>query len=246
MESNKIEVIPTMDIIDGRCVRLSMGDYSKKREYSNNPFDQAKKFEDIGFKKIHFIDLDGAKGLEPFNLKVVEKIANNTKLSIQFGGGVKSEASAQRVFSAGVKRIIIGSLAVTNPSAVSNIIDSCGVERVILGLDLLNGRIAVNGWLDIVDNNVKSLLKYYISQGISNVICTDISKDGMLMGPSLNLYAGLSMEFPDINIVASGGIRSVSDLEQLRHCGIREAIVGKALYEGELTKNEIVKWLRRE
>jgi phosphoribosylformimino-5-aminoimidazole carboxamide ribotide isomerase len=246
MENNKIEVIPTMDIIDGRCVRLSMGDYSKKREYSNNPLDQAKRFEDIGFKKLHFIDLDGAKSLEPCNLEVVEKIAQNTKLSIQFGGGVKSEESAERVFSAGVKKIIIGSLAVTNPSSVLKIINSYGIERVILGLDLLDGRIAVNGWLDIVDNNVKPLLKYYISKGISSVICTDISKDGMLMGPSFNLYASLSMEFPDVDIVASGGIRSVSDLELLKCCGIREAIVGKALYEGDITNNEIVRWLRKE
>lgn len=242
----KIEIIPAMDIIDGRCVRLVKGDYSSITNYDTNPLDQALKFEELGFKSLHLVDLDGAKGREPVNLSILEQIAANTSLVVEFGGGIKSLESARKAFKAGAGRVVAGSICVTNPELVNNIIKEFGPERVVLGVDIIDNKIAINGWVDRIAHDIKEFISFYKEKGISRVVCTDISKDGMMSGPSADFYLKLTTDFPDLNIIASGGITSLSDLELLSKTNIGGAIVGKALYEGFLKINDIKKWLQNE
>lgn len=242
----KIEIIPAIDIIQGKCVRLAMGDYRRQFKYSFDPLDLALRFQEMGLKKLHLVDLDGARGSEPRNIEVLEKIASGTSLFIEFGGGIKSLDSAGRAFSAGAGRIIAGSIAVTNPALTSKLIDIYGSEKIILGLDLLEGKIAINGWINKSDNKIENIISFYTSIKIKTVICTDISKDGMLSGPAFELYKALSAQYPQLDIIASGGVSSISDITLLNQCGVKGVIVGKAFYDGILNEEEIRRWSQSE
>lgn len=243
---NKIEIIPAIDIIDGRCVRLAMGDYGKESRYSYDPLELALRYQDMGLKKLHLVDLDGAKGSEPRNLKVLERIAGGTSLFIEFGGGIKSHESAGRALSAGAARVVAGSIAVTNPLLTSQLIEIYGSDKIVLGLDLYEGKIAINGWIDKTDNKIEDVISYYAALKIKTLICTDISKDGMLSGPATELYKSLSAEYPYLDIIASGGVSSFSDIELLNTSGAKGVIVGKAFYDGIIDEKEVRGWLERE
>lgn len=231
-------VIPALDIIDGRLVRLAMGDYLKKTEYSSTPLDMAKRFEDAGLKHIHLVDLDAAKSGELKNLKILEEIAKKTKLSIDFGGGVKTEQNLKSVLNAGAAEVSVGSVAVKNPSLVYSWIEKYE-NKLILSADSLNGFISISGWQQNTDLDVISFIKSYNEKGLKKVIATDISRDGMLSGPSLGLYTKLLNSLPDEFVIASGGISSYSDLIALKEIGIKSAIVGKAYYEGRISLEEL-------
>ncbi|EKD30737.1 MAG: hypothetical protein ACD_77C00477G0005 [uncultured bacterium] len=243
---SKIEIIPAIDIIEGKCVRLAMGDYGKPFQYSFDPLELAVKFENMGMKKLHLIDLDGARGAKPRNLEVLERIASGTSLFIEFGGGIKSLESAGRAISAGARRIIAGSIAVTNPVLTSKLIDIYGSEKIVLGLDLFEGKIAINGWIEKIDNKIKDIISFYTSLKIKTLICTDISKDGMLSGPAFDLYKTLSAQYPQLDIIASGGVSSLSDIALLNQSGVKGVIVGKAFYDGVLNEEEIRRWSQNE
>jgi len=243
---NRVEIIPAMDIIDGKCVRLKMGDYLSKTEYTYSPLEQAIKFEEWGFKSLHLVDLDGAKGSGPVNLSILKAIASKTSLKIEFGGGVKSIEAARTLLSAGVERVVVGSLSVTNPKVVIKMVEEFGEDKVVLGVDIMDGKIAINGWVDKVVSDVNLFISNYVSQGIRRIVCTDISKDGMMSGPSVDLYIKLINNFPELDITASGGVSSINDLELLSKIEIRRAIVGKALYEGQITEKDIRRWLQNE
>jgi len=245
VKNNKqFEVIPAIDIINGECVRLSMGDYEQVKKYGTNPLETALWFESLGFKKLHIVDLEGAKQERPVNLKVLEKIAANTSLEIQFGGGIKNKAIAQQVFESGAHSIICGSIAVTNPEIMRDLIDSYGAQKIILGLDLKEDKIAIKGWKEQSNNNIYEFILSYTTLGISRIICTDISKDGMLLGPSFELYKDLNTRFPQIAIIASGGVSNENDVFSLANTGASGVIVGKAFYENKINIEELQKWLQ--
>lgn len=243
---SKIEIIPAIDVIDGRCVRLAMGDYGKEFRYSFDPLELALRYQDMGLTKLHLVDLDGAKGSEPRNLRVLERIASGTSLFIEFGGGVKSLESAGRVLSAGAGRVVAGSVAVTNPLLTSQLIEIYGHDKIVLGLDLYEGKIAINGWIDKIDSNIEDVISYYTALNIKTIICTDISKDGMLSGPAYGLYKSLSAKYPELEIIASGGVSSFSDIVQLNTSGAKGIIIGKAFYDGIINEKEVKEWLESE
>lgn len=234
-----IEVIPAIDIIDGKCVRLSRGDYSKCKIYSSNPLDQAKIFEDCGSKSIHIVDLDGAKASMPQNLKVLELIASKSRLACEFGGGIKSRDSLCSSLDAGASRIICGSIACKEPDIFIGWLKEFGAEKIVFGADLKNGVPAVSGWLEQSSRGIDELLENYIANGLKSSIVTDISKDGMLQGPSFHLYDELMKKFPTLDLVASGGISCSDDIRELDKMGIKSVIAGKALYEGRITAEEL-------
>lgn len=239
MIMSKIRIIPAIDIIDGKCVRLSQGDYDQKTIYNANPLEVAQSFEDHGIKHLHLVDLDGAKSSKVVNWKVLETIASKTKLHIDFGGGVKSDDDIKGVFDAGAKQVTAGSNAVKSPETVERWIAEYGGERIILGADVRKRKIAINGWLEESDLEISAFLKRYLNMGIQSSICTDISKDGMLAGSSIELYQDLLNEFPDLKLIASGGVTSIAEIEQLQEKGLYGAIVGKAIYEGRITLKEL-------
>lgn len=244
--NNKFEVIPAIDIINGECVRLSMGDYDRVKRYSTNPLEIALWFESLGFKKLHIVDLEGAKQESPVNLAVLKKIASNTSLEIQFGGGVKTQAIAKQVFDSGAHSIICGSIAVTNLEIMRDLIDNYGAKNIILGLDIKEGKIAIKGWKEQSNNNIYEFISTYTSLGVSRVICTDISKDGMLLGPAYELYKDLSARFSALTIIASGGVSSEKDIFSLASTGASGVVVGKAFYENKINIEELQKWLQNE
>lgn len=235
-----INIIPAIDLIEGQCVRLEQGDYSKKTVYGT-PVDIAKQFEDLGIKQLHLVDLDGAKERKPCNLKVLEEIASATRLQIDFGGGIREQEDVLSVFSAGAKQINIGSLAVKNPQRFAKWISIYGAENFILGADLKNKRLATEGWQKTSEKNVDQFFAFYLNLGIRDVVCTDISKDGMLSGPSLALYSELLQKFPHMNLIASGGVSKDEDLNALMQIGIQSVIVGKAIYEKKISINRLNK-----
>jgi len=243
---NIYKVIPAMDIIDGGCVRLTMGDYGMVKKYSSNPLDVAKDFENAGFKKIHIVDLDGAKSNAPRNLQIVKDVSQNTRLEIQFGGGIKSLESAVSAFEYGADSIILGSVAVKQPEIVARLIELYGKERIILGVDVKEGKISINGWKEQVNIDINKFISSYATLGINRVICTDISKDGMLSGPTFQLYQNLKQQFPSVNIIASGGVSSEQDIIKLISMGIDGVIAGKAFYENKIDINFLVEWLQNE
>ncbi|MDG1332073.1 MAG: 1-(5-phosphoribosyl)-5-[(5-phosphoribosylamino)methylideneamino]imidazole-4-carboxamide isomerase [Crocinitomicaceae bacterium] len=232
-----MKIIPAIDLIDGKCVRLTKGDYSTKKVYSENPVLVAKSFEDAGIKHLHLVDLDGAKASRIINYPVLEKITNETNLIVDFGGGLKSEEDLKIAFESGASKITGGSIAVQKPTEFANWIDQYG-SKIILGADCLNRKIATQGWTELADLDVIDFIKNYQEKGIDEVICTDISKDGMLKGPSLSLYAEI-MQRTDVKLIASGGVSSMEDLTFLQEIGCAGAIVGKAIYEGKITLNEL-------
>jgi phosphoribosylformimino-5-aminoimidazole carboxamide ribotide isomerase len=234
-----IEIIPAIDIIEGQCVRLTQGDYTKKKVYSGSPLEIAKQFEDAGIRRLHLVDLDGAKKGEVVNLKVLENIATGTKLTIDFGGGIKNENAVNSAFSAGASMITIGSLAIKNPGLFSSWINKYGSEKILLGADVKSGNIAINGWTQETNVNIFDFLRTNLEKGIKNIFCTDVSKDGLLQGPSIELYKEIIKQNKDLNLIASGGVSSVTDIYELNKIGCKGVILGKAIYEGLITFNDL-------
>ncbi|MCG3167118.1 MAG: 1-(5-phosphoribosyl)-5-[(5-phosphoribosylamino)methylideneamino] imidazole-4-carboxamide isomerase [Bacteroidia bacterium] len=232
-------IIPAIDIIDGKCVRLTQGDYSQKKIYSDNPLDVAKEFESAGITHLHLVDLDGAKSQHIVNYKVLETISKNTSLKIDFGGGIKSNDDIRIAFECGANQITGGSIAVKNKPMFIEWINTFGAEKIILGADVKNGKIAVNGWKEESQEELFTFLENYINSGIVYVICTDISKDGLLQGTATELYKQIISRFPAIKLIASGGVSSVSNLAELKNAGLYGAIVGKAFYEGKIKLSEL-------
>ena len=232
-------IIPAIDIIDGKCVRLTKGNYDTKIIYNENPADAAKGFEDAGITHLHLVDLDGAKKSEVVNWKVLESIASQTKLQIDFSGGIKTKQSAQQAFDLGATQITVGSLAAKNPKEFVDWIWEFGEEKLILGADVIKDKIAIHGWQESSTKDIYSYLDYFFEEGIDYVLCTDVSKDGMLQGPSIDLYKDILEEYEEINLIASGGVSSLEDLNQLKEIGCYAAIVGKAFYEGRISLSEL-------
>ncbi|WP_417429164.1 1-(5-phosphoribosyl)-5-[(5-phosphoribosylamino)methylideneamino]imidazole-4-carboxamide isomerase [Halpernia sp.] len=237
-----MQIIPAIDIIDGKCVRLSKGDYDTKKIYNENPLEVAKEFEANGIKYLHLVDLDGAKSGEIKNVQVLENILTNKNLIVDFGGGIKSDEAIETAFNAGANQITIGSIAVANKEKCLEWISKYGAEKIILGADCLDRKIKISGWLENSNLDVVDFIKSYKSAGIQDVICTDISKDGMLEGASNELYKDILNQIK-INLIASGGVSNVEDLEQLKEIGCSGAIVGKAFYEGKITFKNLQKFL---
>lgn len=233
-----MRIIPAIDIIEGKCVRLTKGDYTTKKVYNENPLEVALEFEANGITNLHVVDLDGAKSKKIINYQVLEEIASKTSLSIDFGGGIKSDNDIRIAFEAGAQQITGGSIAVSDPETFQDWISLYGKDRIILGADCLERKIATQGWLEASEIDVLEFIKSYQSRGIQNVICTDISKDGMLQGPSFDLYKEIISK-TNANLIASGGIASIEDLIQLKAIGCEGAILGKAIYEGFITLKEL-------
>jgi len=238
-----IEIIPAIDLIDGKCVRLSQGDYAQKIVYNENPFEVAKMFADAGIRRLHLVDLDGAKAHHIVNHKVLEKITSSTDLIVDFGGGLKSDDDLRIAFECGASMITGGSIAVKNPTIFSSWISRFGGDKIILGADVKNEKIAVGGWLETTEIDLMPFVAGYMSQGINKVICTDISKDGMLQGPAIELYKEMLAEKPDMYLIASGGVSSLADIEQLQDAAVPAVITGKAIYEGRIKLNELTCFL---
>ena len=236
-----MKIIPAIDIIDGKCVRLSKGDYDTKKIYHENPLDIAKEYEAHGIQYLHLVDLDGAKAKTIKNLKTLEILASQTNLIIDFGGGIKTRESLESAFNAGANQITIGSIAVENPKLCGEWITEFGAEKLILGADCLNRKVKTSGWLTDSDLDVLEFIQSYQIKGIKEVICTDISKDGMLEGPSFELYQEI-LKKAEIALIASGGISSLQDLEDLKKIGCSGAIIGKAIYEGKISLQELQKF----
>lgn len=237
-----IEIIPAIDLIDGRCVRLTQGDYAIKKVYEQEPLDMAKMYADCGVRRLHVVDLDGAKAKEPCNLRVLERLATHTSLDIEWGGGIKSEDALRMAIDAGADRVICGSVAVDNRELFASWLQQFGSGRVILGADVRDGKVATHGWLKESQVGVEELVEDFLSSGLTQLICTDISKDGMLMGPNFDLYVTLQQRFPAVDVTLSGGISSFADVERADKLGIRAAIIGKAIYEGRITLKDLERW----
>jgi phosphoribosylformimino-5-aminoimidazole carboxamide ribotide isomerase len=239
-----MQIIPAIDIIDGKCVRLTQGDYAQKTIYNENPLEVALQFESIGITRLHLVDLDGAKLGEVVNYKVLEKIASKTKLSIDFGGGIKTDDDIETVFNYGADLATVGSVAVKNKELFFSWIKKYGAEKIFLGADVKNEKIAVGGWLETTNVSIYDFIEENLKEGIKHVFCTDISKDGLLQGPSIELYKNMINKFPALNLTASGGVSQLSDLIELKKIGCIGAIVGKAIYEGRITMNELKTFLQ--
>ena len=234
-----IELIPAIDIIDGKCVRLSQGDYDSKKVYNENPVEVAKEFEANGIRRLHVVDLDGAASHHVVNYRTLEQIASRTSLLIDFGGGVKSDEDLLIAFESGAQMVTGGSIAVKNPDLLTRWLDRYGSQKIILGADVKDHKIAVNGWKDESACELSPFLKEYIAKGVEKVICTDISCDGMLKGPSVELYKEILEQYPTLYLIASGGVSSVNDIEALHEAGVPAVIFGKALYEGHITLKDL-------
>ena len=243
---SKIELIPAIDIIEGRCVRLSQGDYAQRKVYDADVVDMAKRYEDVGIQRIHVVDLDGAKSSSPRNLKLLERIAYRTSLDVEWGGGIKSEDSLRHVFDSGARYAIVGSVAAQQPQLFARWLESFSPERMVLGADVRRGKISVNGWLEDLELSLEELVEELLPSGLSQVICTDIERDGMLQGPSVELYEGLQSKYPTVDFTVSGGISSMRDIELLSEKQLRRVIIGKAIYENRITLKEIERWLLNE
>ncbi len=236
-----IEIIPAIDIIDGKCVRLSQGDYNRKTVYNEDPLEVARMFEDHGIRRLHLVDLDGAKAHRIINYQTLYRIANRTSLTIDFGGGLKTEEDLKIAFENGAEMITGGSIAVKNPDIFEQWIRTFGVDRIILGADCRDKRIAVQGWLESTSIEILPFIKDWKEKGIRKVICTDISKDGMLKGPATELYREISAEIDNIYLIASGGVSNLQDIINLEEAGIPAVILGKAIYEGKIQIKELSK-----
>ena len=234
-----MQIIPAIDIIEGKCVRLTVGDYAQKKIYNEDPLEVAKAFEGIGLMRLHLVDLDGAKAGEVVNWKVLEKLANQTQLKIDFGGGIKTEATLKTVLDTGATYATIGSLAVKSPEIFQEWIARFGAKVFMLGADVFEEKIAIGGWLEKTNITVFDFMKSYMQKGVKQIFCTDIKKDGKLEGPSIELYQKILEQFPDLQLIASGGVSSLDDLIQLEEIGCSAAIVGKAIYENKITISEL-------
>lgn len=234
-----IELIPAIDIIGGECVRLTKGDYSMKKVYNADPVKVAMEFEKLGFKRLHMVDLDGAKSKHVVNEDVLRKVSESVNMNIDFGGGIKTQADMDCVFDNGAQMATVGSISYTDPATFESWIKRYGANRIILGADVRNHKIAINGWLDNTQSDIFEFLNYYMDKGITNVLCTDISKDGALQGPSINLYEEIMSRFPTLHLIASGGVSSADDILNLNEKEIPAVVFGKAYYEGLIDMNRI-------
>lgn len=237
-----IELIPAIDLIGGKCVRLSKGDFESKKEYDEDPAEVAARFADCGIRRIHLVDLEGAKQAAPANLAVLERIRSRVDVELEWGGGIATLADLVTVFDAGATQAVVGTVAAVKPDLFLEWLDRFGPDRIVLGADIRNGRIAVRGWLSEVPLRIEDLLDLFGPAGLSQVVCTDISRDGMLQGPATRLYVDLQKNYPDITFSVSGGIASMDDVRAVDALGLRRVIVGKALYEGKITLDEVKKW----
>ena len=235
----KIELIPAIDIIDGKCVRLTKGDYDQKTVYGN-PLDMALEFEHLGFKRLHVVDLDGAKSKHIVNDAVLKTITTETNLVVDFGGGIKTDEDIEKAFASGATMVTVGSIAVTEPERFMGWLDKYGTGRMILGADVRNGKISINGWKQDSEEDLLPFLRKYIDAGVSNVLCTEISKDGTLTGPAIDLYKRVMEAYPKLHLIASGGVSSKADIEALDKAGIPAVVFGKAIYEGKIDLRELI------
>ncbi len=237
-----IELIPAIDIINGQCVRLTKGDYDRKTVYHDSPASVAADFEKIGFRRLHMVDLDGAKSKHIVNTKVLSDVTNKTRLTVDFGGGIKTSDDIRMAFDNGASMVTVGSIAVTHPDLFLSWVEQYGADRLILGADVRNGKISINGWKEDSGEDLLPFLAKYVSAGVRNVLCTEISKDGTLQGPALDLYKDLMSAYPDIHLIASGGVSSIDDIIQLDASGIPAVVFGKAIYEGKINLKELWDW----
>lgn len=237
-----MEIIPAIDIIEGKCVRLTQGDYAQKKIYNEHPLEVAKEFEGAGLKRLHLVDLDGAKAGQVKNWKVLEQIAGKTSLQIDFGGGIKKEEDLHIVFDAGAAFATVGSIAVKNEVELLRWFSKYGAEKFLLGADVKDEKIAIGGWLETTDIWIYDFIETYLKNGISQLFCTDVSKDGKLEGPAVDLYKNIKNKFPALHFIASGGVSGAGDLEALHAAGCDGVIIGKAIYEGRLSLKELQYW----
>ncbi len=240
-DKKNFEIIPAIDIIEGKCVRLTHGDYSQKKIYNEDPLEVARQFEDAGLTRLHLVDLDGAKAGAVKNWKVLETIAGKTSLSIDFGGGIHTEKDIHIIFDCGAKLATVGSMAVKEPEVFKQWISLFGADHFFLGADVKNERITISGWTKDTGIYVYDFIREHMELGISQVFCTDVSKDGALEGPATTLYSQVVKEFPSLHFIASGGVSSIDDLYRLQEAGCRGVIIGKAIYEGRISLKELVK-----
>ena len=235
-----IELIPAIDIIAGKCVRLTKGDYGQKTEYGE-PLEMAREFERIGFKRLHMVDLDGAKSKHIVNSKVLTQVTSETSLEVDFGGGIKTHTDIEAAFDAGAQMVTVGSIAVTQPNLFTWWLQKYGPDRMILGADVRNGKISINGWKEDSEEDLLPFLKKYVDAGVKNVLCTEISKDGTLGGPAFELYADVMKKYPDLHLIASGGVSCIEDIKALEAIGVPAVVFGKAIYEGKIDLRELIK-----
>ena len=234
-----IELIPAIDIIDGKCVRLTKGDYNQKTVYNDSPTDVARQFEDMGFKRLHVVDLDGAKSKHIVNDHVLKAITDATNLKVDFGGGLKTDDDLKKAFEAGASMVTIGSIAVTKPELFLSWLEEHGADKLILGADVRNGKISINGWKEDSAEELLPFLKQYVDHGVKNVLCTEISKDGTLQGPAIELYRQIMDAYPTMHLIASGGVGCTNDIHNLNDSGIPAVVFGKAFYEGKINIEEL-------
>ncbi len=234
-----IDIIPAIDIIDGKCVRLSQGDYNSKKIYNENPVEVAKIFEAHGVRRLHVVDLDGAASHHIINYRVLDQLASRTSLIIDFGGGIKSDEDLVIAFDNGAQMVTLGSIAVKNPELTIKWMDMYGQEKIILGADVKDRKIAINGWKEESGIELDDFLQKYTEKGITKVLCTDISKDGMMEGPSIDLYKDIMKVHPDMYLIASGGVSSIDDIYKLEEANIPAVVFGKAIYEGKIKLSDL-------
>jgi phosphoribosylformimino-5-aminoimidazole carboxamide ribotide isomerase len=236
-----IELIPAIDIINGQCVRLTKGDYDQKTVYGS-PLEMAQEFDRIGYKRLHVVDLDGAKSKHIVNSEVLNRVVDETLLEVDFGGGIKTDADIEEAFRCGASMVTIGSIAVTEPERFLGWLEKYGSDRIILGADVRNGKISINGWKEDSTEDLLPFLKKYIDAGVRKVLCTEISKDGTLAGPAIDLYKRVIEAYPDLHLIASGGVSSIGDIKALDAAGIPAVVFGKAIYEGKINLQELWDW----
>ncbi|MBQ8712177.1 MAG: 1-(5-phosphoribosyl)-5-[Prevotella sp.] len=239
-----IELIPAIDIIGGQCVRLTKGDYEQKTVYRDSPAEVAREFEQLGFRRLHVVDLDGAKSKHIVNSAVLRRITTETGLVVDFGGGIKTDDDIEQAFAAGASMVTVGSIAVTQPDLFMGWLDKYGADRMILGADVRGGKISINGWKEDSEEDLLPFLRKYIERGVKNVLCTEISKDGTLQGPATRLYKQVMAEYPELHLIASGGVSSIDDIKALDRAGIPAVVFGKAIYEGKINLKELWDWQR--
>lgn len=237
-----IELIPAIDIINGQCVRLTKGDYDQKTVYRDSPAEVACEFEKIGFQRLHVVDLDGAKSKHIVNSAVLHHITTETNLKVDFGGGIKTDTDIETAFANGAQMVTVGSIAVTNPDLFISWMEKYGAERMILGADVRNGKISINGWKEDSQEDLLPFLRQYIEAGVRTVLCTEISKDGTLQGPAIELYTQVMEAYPELHLIASGGVSSFADIQALDKAGIPAVVFGKAIYEGKINLKELWDW----
>jgi phosphoribosylformimino-5-aminoimidazole carboxamide ribotide isomerase len=238
-----MEIIPAIDIIEGKCVRLTKGDYEQKKVYNENPLEVAKEFEDTGLKRLHLVDLDGAKAGDVKNWKVLEQLASKTELFIDFSGGISTNKNVRICFNSGASYAAVGSIAVKNEKELAAWLLEFGVEKFIIGADVKEEKLAIKGWTETTDTTVFDLIENYKTKGVKQFFCTDISKDGLLQGTGIDLYKKILNSHPSINLIASGGVSSIDDLLQLREAGCSGAIVGKAIYEKTILLKDLKQFI---